>query len=288
MVKIAKFASRKLWKILLSHCFYYFLKIGKLIALIGSRDSYLDDLDSITDQILRDRSANQNTACRGSRQEEQAIKGISHKISLSTATTLAMILGSYLYSASADAADVRDISKINSGITVEAEDRVGDVSTINGGIRLDYGANAQEVATVNGGIGLEDGVVVVLAESVNGGIRVGENVTVNGGIRTAAGTVVEDRVVTVNGRVRLHNTQVGRDVQSSNGNIEIREGSAIEGDIIIKGRRRWWDRLFGFSRRPPEITIDSSSTVRGDIHLHRQTELNIADGAEVGEIIEHY
>ncbi|HAJ75906.1 MAG TPA: hypothetical protein DCM64_05580 [Gammaproteobacteria bacterium] len=222
------------------------------------------------------------------------MKAISHKISFSTATALAMLLGSYLYSASADAADVRDISKINSGITVEADDRVGDVSTVNGGIRLDRGANAQEVATVNGGIELENGAVVELAESVNGGIRVGQNVTVNGsletvngGIHTSAGTVVEDRVVTVNGRVRLNNTQVGRDVQTSNGDIEIREGSTIEGDVIIEGRR-WWDRLFGFSRRPPEITIDSSSTVRGDIHLHRRTELNIADGAEVGEIIEHY
>ena len=223
------------------------------------------------------------------------MKAINHKISLSTAMALAMILGSYLYSASADAVDVSDISKINGGITVESEDRVGDVSTINGGIRLYHGANAQEVATVNGSIELEDGVVVVLAESVNGGIRVGENITVNGsletvngGIHTEAGTVVEDRIVTVNGRVRLHNTQVGRDVQPSNGDIEIREGSTIEGDIVIKGQRRWWDRLFGFNRRPPEITIDSSSTVRGDIHLYRQTDLNIADGAEVGEIIEHY
>lgn len=219
----------------------------------------------------------------------------SHKIRLSTATLLAVVLGSYLFSASADAAEIRNITKVNSRINVEAEEQVGDVSSVNGGIHLSRGANAREVSTINGGIDLEDGTVVTEAGSINGGIRVGENVrvngsleTVNGGIRTEAGTVVDDRVVTVNGRVRLYNTQVGEDVQTSNGNIEIRDGSTVQGNVIIQGRKRWWDRFFNFNRRPPEITIDSSSSVRGDIHLYRETELNIADGAEVGEVIEHF
>jgi hypothetical protein len=32
VAKFAKFGSRKSWKILLNHCFYCFLNIGKLIA----------------------------------------------------------------------------------------------------------------------------------------------------------------------------------------------------------------------------------------------------------------
>ncbi|MDA1371788.1 MAG: hypothetical protein O2971_13645 [Proteobacteria bacterium] len=223
------------------------------------------------------------------------MQAFSHKIRLSTATLLAVVLGSYLFAAAADATEIRDISKVNSRINVDAEEHVGDVSSVNGGIHLSRGANAREVSTINGSIELEDGSVVTQAESINGGIRVGENVTVNGsletvngGIRTETGTVVEDSVVTVNGRVRLYNTQVGRDVQSSNGDIEIRDGSTVQGDVIIRGRLRWWNQVFSFSRKPPEITIDSSSVVRGDIHLYRETDLNIADGAEVGEIIEHF
>ncbi len=223
------------------------------------------------------------------------MRAINHKIRLSAASMLAMILGSYLYSATADAAEVRDISRVNRGIRVEVEQRVGDVSSVNGGITMERGSSADEIGTVNGRIDLDDEVVIVHAETVNGGIRVGEDVrvngsleTVNGGIRTGSGTVIANRILTVNGKIQLRNTHVGENVQTSNGDIEIRDGSTIEGDIVVRASNSWWNRLFRFNRRSPDLTIDASSSVRGDIHLYRRVDLHIADGAEVGEIIEHF
>ena len=227
--------------------------------------------------------------------EEQIMKEVSHTIKLSAATMLAMLLGSYLYSSSANAAEVRDISKVNGGIRVPAEERVGDISSVNGGIDLGRGVVAVRLDTVNGGIDLDDRVEIERAETVNGGIRVSQSVTVhgslstvNGGIQTNPGTVIEDRVSTVNGKIRLRDTRVGENVQTSNGDIFLTDGSVIEGDIIVKGRRSWLGRFFSFDRRPSKIIIDSESSVMGDIHLYREVNLDIADGAEVGDIIEHF
>ncbi len=206
------------------------------------------------------------------------MRAFNHKIRLSTATLLAMVLASYLYSASA------------------AGEQLGDISSVNGGIDLASGASAQEVGTVNGGIDLDDNVTIKHPETVNGGIRVGENVsvhgyltTVNGGIRTGAGTVIEARVRTVNGKIQLRNTTVSENVETSNGDISLRNASIVEGDLLVaKSRRNWWGRIWNSKRRRPEITIDATSSVRGDIHLYREVDLRIDDAAVVGEIIRHY
>lgn len=223
------------------------------------------------------------------------MREVSHTMKLSAATMLAMLLGSYLYSSSANATDLRDISKVNGGIRVSAEERVGDISSVNGGIDLGSGASAERLDTVNGGIDLDERVEIEGAETVNGGIRVSRDVTVhgslstvNGGIQTNAGTVIEERVRTVNGKIRLRDTRVGEDVQTSNGDILLTDGSVVEGDIVVKGRRSWIGRFFSFDRKPSKIIIDSDSSVLGDIHLYREVNLDIADGAEVGDVIEHF
>jgi hypothetical protein len=228
--------------------------------------------------------------------KDKPMRAFNHKIRLSTATLLAMVLASYLYSASADAAELRNISKVNSGVRVAAGEQLGDISSVNGGIDLASGASAQEVGTVNGGIDLDDNVTIKHPETVNGGIRVGENVsvhgyltTVNGGIRTGAGTVIEARVRTVNGKIQLRNTTVSENVETSNGDISLRNASIVEGDLLVaKSRRNWWGRIWNSKRRRPEITIDATSSVRGDIHLYREVDLRIDDAAVVGEIIRHY
>jgi len=220
---------------------------------------------------------------------------VSHTMKLSAATMLAMLLGSYLYSSSANAAEVRDISKVNGGIRVSAAERVGDISTVNGGIDLGSGASAEKLDTVNGGIDLDERVEIERAETVNGGIRVSRDVTVhgslstvNGGIQTNPGTVIRDRVSTVNGKIRLRDTRIGENVQTSNGDIFLTDGSVVEGDVIVKGRRSWIGRFFNFDQRQSKIIIDTDSSVMGDIHLYREVDLDIADGAQVGDVIEHY
>ena len=223
------------------------------------------------------------------------MREVSHTIKLSTATMLAMLLGSYLYASSANAAELHDISKVNGGIRIPAEERVGDISSVNGGIDLGSGASAKRLDTVNGGIDLDKGSEIERAETVNGGIRVSRDVTVhgslstvNGGIQTGPGTTIEDRVSTVNGKIRLRDTHIGENVQTSNGDIFLTDGSVVEGDVIVKGRRSWFGRFFGFSRGPSKIIIDADSSVEGDIHLYRKVNLDIADGAVNGDIIEHF
>jgi len=226
---------------------------------------------------------------------ETIMKDVSHTMKLSAATMLAMLLGSYLDAAPANSAEVRDISKVNGGIRVSAEERVGDISSVNGGIDLASGASAERLDTVNGGIDLDERVEIERAETVNGGIRVGRDVTVhgslstvNGGIQTQPGTQIERDVSTVNGKIRLRETRVGEDVKTSNGDISLNDGSVVEGDIIVRGRRSWIGRFFNFDSKPSKIIIDADSSVIGDIHLYREVNLDIADGAVEGDIIEHF
>lgn len=220
---------------------------------------------------------------------------INHTVRLGFASVLALLLSSYLMAANTEASEVKDISKINSGIRVDENERVGDVSSVNGGIRIRQGAIAAEVGTVNGGIDIEDNAVLDDAETVNGGIDVGENVvihgslrTVNGGIKTNPGTEIRDEVSTVNGKIRLRATRVGADVETTNGDIEIRSGSVVEGDIVVKAKTSWFGKFFNFNRRPSDLVIDADSRVEGDIHLYKEVNLRIDSGAQVGNIVEHY
>ncbi len=223
------------------------------------------------------------------------MSAFNHSLRLGAASMLVMLLGSYVFATDAAVEESRDISRINRSISIDSEEIVGDLSSVNGGIRIAGGASAEKVSTVNGSVDIDDGVQLRSATTVNGGISVGSNVsisdsleTVNGGISTRNGTTIGGSVETVNGRVRLRNTEVGGNVETSNGDIDVLDGSWIEGDIVIKGRRHWWDRFFDFSNRLPEITIDFGSEVIGDIHLYREVELNIANGALAGDVIAHF
>jgi hypothetical protein len=240
---------------------------------------------------------------------------LNQNIRLSAATMLALLLGSYVFSNHAQAADgIRDISKINSRVSVSADQPVGDVSSVNGSIHVASNGRAGKLKTVNGGIDLQDGAEVNDAVTVNGRIHLGNGVkvlgslstvngsiraeeaveiahsvhSVNGGITFRTGSEVGADLRTVNGPVRLYNTHVKEDVVSSNGNITLAESSLVEGDVIFEAQRRWWGRFFNRNSRRPELNIDTSSMVRGDIHLYREVDVNIADGAGVGEILRHY
>ena len=223
------------------------------------------------------------------------MQALNHNLHLGAASILALCLGGFLFTSSVNAAEVSDVKKVNGGIRIDAEDRVGNLSSVNGGITIDQGASAYELKTVNGSIKIDDNVTITQATTVNGGIRVGQGVTVqeslrtvNGGIRTENGTVIEERVETVNGRIELHETRIGADLQTSNGDIALRDGSVVEGDLIVRGKSSWFERFFNRTQRPTEVFIDSSSSVLGDIHLYREVELRIADDAQVGDIIEHF
>lgn len=220
----------------------------------------------------------------------------NHSVRLSAAAVLAMVLGSYLFAADADASGTRDVSRINGSVEVAADEHVGDVSSINGRIEIERNAVAGEVDTINGRIEVQSGARIHSAETVNGRISLDNNVavsdsleTVNGSIRTRGGSEIGDTVSTVNGDIDLQQTRIGGDVKTANGDIELRQGSVVEGDVIVRGSRSWLTRLFSFGHhRPTELRIDASSKVMGDIHLYREVDLRIDDDAEVGEVFHHY
>ena len=218
-----------------------------------------------------------------------------HNTRLTMASLLAIVLGAYLYSGNAQAGDfTRDIDRVFGNTHIEQDQSVGNIDSVNGGIRLSNGASARSLATVNGTIVLKDNVTIASGETVNGAIRAGENLqvrnslkTVNGSIRINEGSTIGKDLRTVNGSIVLRQTTVGEDIITTNGNIVLRDGTVIEGDIIVRDSRRWWNGLFG-GHSKPEITIDGNSVVLGTIHLHREVRLNIDDDADIGEIIEHY
>ena len=244
------------------------------------------------------------------------MRSINHSARLTTATLLALLLGSYLYSTGANAAaDHSNISKVNGRIQIEANDVVGNVSTVNGRINIAHGATAGRVKTVNGGINLERDTEVARLETVNGDIEVASNVrvsgsmstvngaidvgqnvrvqgtvkTVNGDIRLDSDSFVAKEIQSTNGDVRLYNSEVGQNLVSSNGDVTLTGNTIVNGDIIYKNKRRWWNKLFNFGfNRDPLLTIDETSIVRGDIHLYHRVDLDIADEADVGEVIYHY
>ncbi len=220
---------------------------------------------------------------------------VDHTVRLGAASVLALFLAGYVSTAHVQANEVQDISKVNSAIRIDANEHVGDVSSVNGGIRIRSGAKAADVDTVNGGIEIEDGATIHTAGTVNGGISVGENVnvggsleTVNGGISVGEGSDVGDTVSTVNGTIRLSHVHVGEDVKTANGDIEIKDGSVIDGDVIIRASSSWLSRVLSINTKTSDLLIDETSQVKGDIHLYKEVNLRIKEGAKVGRIIEHF
>ena len=224
------------------------------------------------------------------------MKVYNHNLQLSAAVAFALVLGLYVYSNDVQAAEVQDFSKINGNIHIASEQRAGDVSTVNGHIRVSADATAREVNTVNGPIELHRGVIIAEAGTVNGSITGQRGVTINGSVCTVNGSirlqqdsVVHSEVCSVNGGIHLAGTHVKDNVETSYGDVYLSQGTLVEGDIIFnQHKQRWWHRLFSSSRRHPELNIDASSQVNGDIHLYSEVDLQIHDDASVGDIVRHY
>ena len=219
----------------------------------------------------------------------------SHNSRLLAASLLALLLSGYLFATEANAQEPRDVSKVNGGIRVSANEVVGEVSSVNGGIDIGRGASASSVDTVNGSIEVEDDATISSVQTVNGGIRIGENVTVNGsaqtvngGIRIDAGGRIGGGVETTNGKITLSTVRVGDDVVTTNGDVNLYGATEIGGDVIFEGRRSAWSRWFNWNRRKPDLEIEAEVVIQGDIHLYREVNLDIANGASYGEIIRHY
>ena len=180
---------------------------------------------------------------------------------------------------------------INSSIRVDSGEVVDDdLSTVNGQIRIGDGATVRgTAATVNGSVKVGRNVEVESVSSVNGGIEIGEGTVVNGEVETVNGPISMDSgsraraVGTVNGSVKLNGADVEADVSTYNGDVKLRDGANVGGDIRIL------ESNHGSSRRDRtlRIYIEDGSTVQGSVIVEDKdlkVEVYLRGGTVAGEI----
>lgn len=181
-------------------------------------------------------------------------------------------------------------SSVNGSITVGENAVVtGGVKTVNGTIRVDRGAKIENASTVNGGVKVASNVEADNLSTVNGSVKVGKSGTiageieaVNGRIVVEKGTTIADNVGNVNGQIDLSGAEVGGDVSTVSGDIDVVDGSVVKGDIIVEKPSGWgWGKD---KNRKPRIVIGPGSTVEGVIELEREVELFISETASVGGV----
>jgi DUF4097 and DUF4098 domain-containing protein YvlB len=181
-------------------------------------------------------------------------------------------------------------STVNGSITIGADAVVtGTVSTVNGSIRVDSGANIESADTVNGGVKVADNVTSENLTTVNGDVKVGEASTVdgiieavNGKIRVDAGSKVARSISNVNGQIELSGAEIGGDVSTVTGNVDVIDGTVVRGDLIVEKPGNWgWGRN---NKRLPRIVIGPGSTIEGVINLEHEVELFVSTTANVGGV----
>ena len=178
----------------------------------------------------------------------------------------------------------------NGKVEIREGQNTGDIESVNGGVVLNDGSSAGKIEVVNGSVRLYDDVQVESINATNGSIRGRENLnvthdvsTVNGTIRLGEGTNVGTSVSTINGTIRLAGTQVNQNITTVNGDIRLLNNTHVLGDLIFERS----DRSHWGSPSKPVLEIDSTSSVKGTIHLRRDVQLRIDDKADVNKIVHH-
>jgi DUF4097 and DUF4098 domain-containing protein YvlB len=170
----------------------------------------------------------------------------------------------------------------------DGEVREQDFSALNGGITVGDGATVRgKCDTVNGSIEIGSSARVGSLSSVNGGISIGDESEVDGEAGTVNGSISLGRatraqaVSTVNGGIRLDGAQVSGDVRTVNGDVTLRDGATVGGNIVIDRRGDRHSR----SSRPLRIELDGGSVVEGDVIVEGTTktkvELYLRGGSKV-------
>ncbi len=144
----------------------------------------------------------------------------------------------------------------------------GNCDTVNGRIKVGDNCEVRSLHTVNLGVSVGNHTVVEGSiAAVNGSITCGEEVkvdddvtTVNGSIHCGKGVSIQGSVSNVNGDHTLIDTVVKGDLKTNTGDITLQENSIVEGDIIIRRSRSFFNR-----QRHLDIRISGNSEVKGDI-----------------------
>ena len=163
----------------------------------------------------------------------------------------------------------------------------GDLSTLNGGITVGDGATIHgECQSVNGGIEVGEDCRVESLSSVNGGVSVGAGTIVEKGIQAINGRITLGRgasasaVKTINGQIEMTGAEIDGNVRTINGNIALREGSRVGGDIVVEDRGNGSDKR----DRPLTIELEGGSVVEGNVIVEDKAtpvEVHLRDGSRV-------
>ena len=177
-------------------------------------------------------------------------------------------------------------------VNTQSDQSGRNIYNVLGGIDVGHNSQVGNLSSVNGGIDLGDHVTIKSAETVNGGIEAGTELKVEGNLETVNGSIslgtsshVGGNLITVNGDIYVPNTQVKDNIETVNGDVSIIKGSIVYGDVIIGKSEGWFS---DWSRAKPSIKIDSSSQVKGTIHLYKRVQLDISEDAKIGAIKKHY
>lgn len=177
---------------------------------------------------------------------------------------------------------------VNGGITVGTYATVeGELETVNGTIRVGAYSQVEDVETVNGSLKVGDQVRARGLSSVNGAIGVGSGSTISGEVSVVNGKITLDNGVTVardvsnvNGEIRLRGAQVGGNLSTVTGDVNLEDAAVVKGMLVVEKPSGWNNG----TKRKPKIVIGPGSRVEGGIELEHEVELFISDTAEVGDV----
>jgi DUF4097 and DUF4098 domain-containing protein YvlB len=110
-------------------------------------------------------------------------------------------------------------------------------------------------------------------DAVNGQIKIGEGFVAKEGVSAVNGQIVIQEqgqigggLATVNGNILLNSVVVEKDIVSVNGNVKLKDGSLVKGDIHFRKSS---------NKNYPVLYISADSNVQGDIILERPVELEL-------------
>jgi DUF4097 and DUF4098 domain-containing protein YvlB len=219
------------------------------------------------------------------------------KYAYKTSFTIGLLV--MLMAVPAFGASVNKSIKIDAGAesdgatTVNGSIRVGEnavvtgrLGTVNGSIRIDDGAEVEDLETVNGRLQLGEGVRASNLSTVNGAVTLGKGTLVSGDIEAVNGAITVDReaavagaVGNVNGRIELTGTEIGGNVTTVTGDVQI-DQSVLKSDLVIE-KPSFWSRV---SNRKPRVVIGPGSRIEGALVIEYEIELFVSDSAELGEV----
>ena len=188
------------------------------------------------------------------------------------------------------AGDGRDISSVNGEVTASPGETYGTLSTVNGSVHIGSGVTADRAKTVNGEIDVDNSAKLGELSTVNGSLNIGNDVniartasTVNGSVELGKRTRVGGDVSTVSGGIELRGAEVGGQIHTRNGDIDLTDGARVRGGIHVKkdNNTNW-----GWGKSDPiEVHICSTCVVDGELRFDRPVELRVDAGAKIGNVI---